>query len=153
MFLVPRMKERRKLVALTQPGLAAFVNVSAKTVGRWESGERKPDTDEVAKLAAALNTSVAYLLGETDDPAPPHAANKPCLLEVVENVSNNNNGDSTTNISQQHIVAPNVVTQQAAPQQSNIVITVGDVRMEFPKDTSGEVIKSAIEGAKSGERE
>ncbi|MDR0648360.1 MAG: helix-turn-helix domain-containing protein [Synergistaceae bacterium] len=145
MFLVPRMKERRKVSRLTQPELATLVKVSAKTVGRWESGERKPDTDEAARIAASLNTSVAYLLGETDDPAPPrlgdlaietinYGDSKNCL---VENISNNNNGVANASL-------------QIKMPPENIVIQLGDLHMEFPKGTPADVISAAIESARKG---
>ncbi|MDR0616925.1 MAG: helix-turn-helix domain-containing protein [Synergistaceae bacterium] len=143
MELCEKITAKRKTKGLSQKGLANKVEVSFSTVRRWESGDRRPDSDELVKLALALNTSVAYLLGETDDPSPPHLGDravetinygdsKNCL---VENISNNNNG--VTNASLQIKMPP-----------ENIVIQLGDLHMEFPKGTPADVISAAIESAK-----
>ncbi len=57
----------RKKADITQEKLAQMLNVSIDTLGRWERGERQPRLGETASLAKALNTSVAYLAGETDE--------------------------------------------------------------------------------------
>lgn len=36
-------------------------------IGRYERGEAKPTIDVISKAAAALNTTVSYLLGENED--------------------------------------------------------------------------------------
>ena len=35
-----------------------------------ENGRSNPKAEELSKIAVALDTSVAYLMGETDDPQP-----------------------------------------------------------------------------------
>jgi SOS-response transcriptional repressor LexA len=66
--LCEKIVAKRKAKGLSQKGLADKVKVSFSTVRRWESGNRKPDSDELIKMAYALDTSVSYLIGETDDP-------------------------------------------------------------------------------------
>ena len=70
MVMAERIKELRRKNKLNQEELADKVNISPMTVRRWEWGQRTPRTDELQRLASALNTTSAYLLGETDDPAP-----------------------------------------------------------------------------------
>lgn len=41
-----------------------------QTFVRWEGGETSPDIDDVKIVASVLHTSVAYLIGEVDDPTP-----------------------------------------------------------------------------------
>ena len=65
-----RIKNKRKEFKLTQGNLAELAEVSPITVFRWEAGDRSPRAEELQKLAEALNTTSAYLLGETDDPRP-----------------------------------------------------------------------------------
>lgn len=50
--------------------MAEALGVSPKTVSHWETGEREPDLATLHELARILDTSVAYLVGETDDPGP-----------------------------------------------------------------------------------
>jgi len=74
-----RLKERRRSIHISQECLGEKAGVHANTIRKWEKGQRSPRAEELPALAAALNTSVAYLTGETDNPAPPGA-----LQAVVE---------------------------------------------------------------------
>lgn len=64
--------ERIKLVRkgkYTQAELAELLGVHETTIRRWESGrDDGPKERMLSKLASALNTTVAYLTGETDNP-------------------------------------------------------------------------------------
>ena len=59
-----RVLRRRK--SLTQEQLGDLIGVSYMTVRRWELGKTSPKTEEIKKLAEALNTSVEYLMGLGD---------------------------------------------------------------------------------------
>lgn len=64
-----RIKELRKQAKITQPELAEKIGVHETTIRRWEQGKDKgPSVDIIPKIANALGTSVAYLMGETDNP-------------------------------------------------------------------------------------
>ena len=71
MNIMEKIKELRKKNNMTQAQLAEKIGVSGMTLRRWEWGQRTPRTNELTKLAEVLGTSTAYLLGETDNPAPP----------------------------------------------------------------------------------
>ena len=59
-----RLKERRKLLGISQAELAKAVGVTGRTVQNYELGTRNPQSIEIAqKLAEALDTTVEYLLG------------------------------------------------------------------------------------------
>ena len=59
-----RIKERRKLLGISQSELAKKVGVTGRTVQNYELGTRNPQSIEIAqKLAEALDTTVEYLLG------------------------------------------------------------------------------------------
>lgn len=63
-----RIKHLRK-GKYTQSELAELIGVHETTIRRWEQGrDRGPDLDALKRIAHALETSVAYLTGETDDP-------------------------------------------------------------------------------------
>lgn len=70
MKIKQRIRDRRKDNKLTQENLAKIIGVSSMTLKRWEWGSSEPRAEELQKLAEALNTTSAYLLGETDDPRP-----------------------------------------------------------------------------------
>jgi len=65
-----RLKNLRIKANLSQEGLAEVLGVNQATIGRWEKNKNSPDDDMKKKLALFFKCSVAYLMGETDDPAP-----------------------------------------------------------------------------------
>lgn len=64
-----RIKSLRLSMNATMEDIANAVGVSKSTVQRWESGDIKNlRRDKIAKLAKALHTSPAYLMGWADSP-------------------------------------------------------------------------------------
>ena len=70
MIFPERLKLLREKERYSLEGLSKIIGVKSNTIWRWENNKAKPDTDTVVRIAHALNTTVAYLLGETDDPTP-----------------------------------------------------------------------------------
>lgn len=56
------IKERREALHLTQQELADRSNVSRVSIARYEAGERIPDVDIAARIAAALGCTVDELI-------------------------------------------------------------------------------------------
>jgi transcriptional regulator with XRE-family HTH domain len=54
-------------LGMSQKKLADMVDVSMSTVRRWEDAKRKPNFDEIIKLAVILRYKPTYLLGESDE--------------------------------------------------------------------------------------
>ena len=71
MTLGSRIRSAREKRGLSQVKLANMVEVDSNTISRWERDLFKVTADYIPRLATVLNTTVAYLMGETDDPAPP----------------------------------------------------------------------------------
>lgn len=68
-----RLRNLRNERGLTQSALGKKVGVTATCVWNWENGNTSPRPAALAKLAAALSTSVEYLTGSagaTADSAP-----------------------------------------------------------------------------------
>ena len=63
-----RIRKLRKTKNLTQAELATRANVARTTVVSWEKNLYLPEGDNLKRLARELDTTQAYLLGETDDP-------------------------------------------------------------------------------------
>lgn len=59
-----RLKAARERKGLTQVGLAKQLDVSSTVPGQWERGERSPTTENLLQLAAALDVSASWILGE-----------------------------------------------------------------------------------------
>lgn len=77
MFNGSRLRSIRRGQNLTQEELAERLNIHVNTIRRWEQDKQAPDVRKLEALAAALNTTVAYLSGETDDPARSAPAEQP----------------------------------------------------------------------------
>ena len=61
-----RLRQLRKSRGLNQNALADIFNVSQNAVSCWETGERRPDTDTLCKLAQFFGCTVDYFLGISD---------------------------------------------------------------------------------------
>ena len=63
-----RIKEQRLKKGLSQPQLADDIGLTKQTISLWERGVRRTDFETMVKLGAYFDVSVAYLIGESDDP-------------------------------------------------------------------------------------
>jgi len=45
--------------------------VAQNTLSNWENDKYEPDKDSIKKIAKYFNTTADYILGLSDDPAPP----------------------------------------------------------------------------------
>lgn len=70
-MLGKRIQSRRKALKLNQEELAESIGVVRQTISSWENGAFAPEGKNLERLADSLKTSVAYLMGETDDPSIP----------------------------------------------------------------------------------
>lgn len=63
-----RLQETRVKRGYTQEALAEILGIEKKQISRWETGSVVPGGEKLAEIARALNISVDYLLGVSDDP-------------------------------------------------------------------------------------
>lgn len=61
-----KLKEKRMQCKLTQSKLAEMLNVSDRTISKWETGNGYPDITMLHSIAMALNTTVSELLDSED---------------------------------------------------------------------------------------
>ena len=71
-----RIRSLREAMRLRQSDLAYRCDISVSYLSEIERGNRNPGADVLAALAEALDTSTDYLVGRTDDPAPPSGSRK-----------------------------------------------------------------------------
>jgi transcriptional regulator with XRE-family HTH domain len=62
-----RLRECREAKGLSQQELAKRMNTSYTVIGKYERDEMKPSIDVLKKLTEELDSTVSYLMGETDD--------------------------------------------------------------------------------------
>ena len=68
-----RMKEQRKIKKLTQTSLAELVNSSRSSIAQIETDKYTPSYAMLSLIADALDTTVEYLQGKTDNALKVHA--------------------------------------------------------------------------------
>jgi transcriptional regulator with XRE-family HTH domain len=61
-----RMGTLRKERKMTQEELAKLLNTSISVIGRYERDEMTPSIEVAKKISGFLDTTVGYLLGETE---------------------------------------------------------------------------------------
>jgi len=62
-----KLRECRSEKGFSQTELAKQINTYHSIIGKYERDEVKPTIDVVKKLATVLDTTVGYLLGETEE--------------------------------------------------------------------------------------
>lgn len=66
-FLAGRLREARKLAGLSQGHVAKLLGLHRPSVSEMEANNRRVSADELSRLAALYDVSVAWLLGEAPD--------------------------------------------------------------------------------------
>ena len=86
--LIPkRLKSARERLNLSKAEAARQIGLTAASYVRYESGNRSPSPQVIMSIAEKLETSVAYLTGETDDISPDVISiskkNEPLLFKLI----------------------------------------------------------------------
>lgn len=65
------LKARRESVGMTQAELADKIGISRYSIIEYESCRKSPTLDTAQRIAAALDTTLDYLIGKSENPTPP----------------------------------------------------------------------------------
>lgn len=65
-----RLKERRKAKGFSQVKMQMLTGIDQSDYSKIESGKRNLSFEQCKRVALALDTSMDYLAGLTDDPTP-----------------------------------------------------------------------------------
>ena len=65
-MIAENIARRRKELGLTQKELAEKLNVSDKTLSRWETDKQVPDALMIPEIAKALDMSIGEIYGVSD---------------------------------------------------------------------------------------
>ena len=89
--LIPeRLKSTREHLNLSKAEAARQIGLTAASYVRFEAGDRSPSQQVLTSIAEKLNTSVAYLTGNTDDISSDvisiNKNNDPILFELVTDI-------------------------------------------------------------------
>ena len=84
-IFVERLEKRISDLGLTQEQAAERSGVGLRRLQRAlaSTDEKPPKLDLVVSLAKGLDTSVGYLSGETDNPAPPPSEERLSFIEKI----------------------------------------------------------------------
>ena len=126
MMFSDRIARLRKERGLNQKQLAAQLGVSVDSVRRWEQGKRSPDVDMLRNIARALNTTVSYISGETDD-ASPMQTNPPVVEISPSKGSSGSRFDLDDSAFMERLIKSN----------SMVVYDTGNERMLIPATSEG----------------
>lgn len=89
-----RLISCREKLGITKQEAAKRMQMSQPAYLRYESGDRTPSIHIIHFMAVVLGTSVAYLTGETDNPAPDYFIisqdSEPELFHLLETHKNSN---------------------------------------------------------------
>ena len=66
--IASRVKDMREVCEISIQDMAEKLDVPVETYSKYETGENDIPTAILIKLSRFYNTSIDYLLGETDDP-------------------------------------------------------------------------------------
>lgn len=80
-----RLADCRKAKNLSQKELAEIFKTSHTTIGKYERDEMIPSIEAAKKLAKILDTTVGYLLGETDNA---DLFRDPVMLKRFQDIAN-----------------------------------------------------------------
>lgn len=80
-----KLAECRKAKNLSQKELAEIFSTSHTTIGKYERDEMTPSIEAAKKLAKILDTTVGYLLGETNKA---DLFKDPKMLQRFQDISN-----------------------------------------------------------------
>jgi transcriptional regulator with XRE-family HTH domain len=91
--LIPeRLVSVRELLCLSKAEAARRIGLTAASYVRYEAGDRSPSPQVLQSIAEGLETSVAFLSGETDDISPDliriYKKDDPLLFELIKNTRN-----------------------------------------------------------------
>ena len=62
-IIAVKISQRRKELGLTQKDLAEKLNISDKTLSRWETGKQIPDSLIIPEIAKVLDISINEIYG------------------------------------------------------------------------------------------
>ena len=64
--MLENLKKLREEAGITQKGLADAIGVSQQSINKYENHNIEPDIETLMRIARFFNTSVDYVVGNTD---------------------------------------------------------------------------------------
>ena len=90
------ISQKRKELNLTQEQLAEQLNVSNKTISKWETGKCMPDYSIVQDLCQKLGITVAELMDGEEDNGSIHTYDEDQVIEMLRRIQELEHKDKCT---------------------------------------------------------
>lgn len=87
MNLSERLQELRKKEGYSQEQVAEMLGLSRQAISKWESGQGKPEIDNIIKLTEIYHVSADYILSGTEKAPVPVAEKKELSPEYKKAVA------------------------------------------------------------------
>jgi transcriptional regulator with XRE-family HTH domain len=104
----------------SQEELANLLHVHNNTISKWESGTQAPRMNKMRELASILGTTVAYLLGDTDNPLPTGQLEIPIEEGAIEHTHQRSKEESSSNREMLVYMTKNGERFEAPPTEEGI---------------------------------
>ena len=95
-LIIKKFRERNNY---SQKELASILDVSVRTIARWEQNNTKPNSDELKKLATLLGVTEVEILNDTDTDinSSTEQSNQNLIAKISDSVDNLVTGQDTIN--------------------------------------------------------
>ena len=95
-LIIKKFRERNNY---SQKELAKILDVSVRTIARWEQNNTKPNSDELKRLATLLSVTEDEILNDTDINISSEQSNQDLIAKISDSVDNLVTGQETINAS------------------------------------------------------
>ena len=95
-LIIKKFRERNNY---SQKELAKILDVSVRTIARWEQNNTKPNSDELKRLATLLSVTEDEILNDTDINISSEQSNRDLIAKISDSVDNLVTGQETINAS------------------------------------------------------
>lgn len=93
-LIIKKFRERNNY---SQKELAKILDVSVRTIARWEQNNTKPNSDELKRLATLLSVTEDEILSDTDINISSEQSNQDLIAKISDSVDNLVSGQETIN--------------------------------------------------------
>lgn len=123
-----RIKQFRERNKYSQKDLASILDVSVRTIARWEQNNTKPNSDELKKLATLMGVSEDEILNDADTEfdSSTELTNQKLIAKISDSVENLVTGQDTINESltsnrDEYIKKQNELIQELRKQNADLI--------------------------------
>lgn len=139
-----RIQQARKAKGLSQKQLGEKLDVSASMIGQYENDLRNPKVETLLRIAAALNVSMYYLSGGTDEMTDKSKTHWAEAVTFSDTMFENDDGEFYTFGSNTYLGKIASISQGLRKDGQNILIQIGYTMIDLDSDDQQRLADHAI---------